>query len=134
MHKLPQTFVEELVRRPGCFLCYTPPQDAPAVGAAPVLERGFLTFGSFNALAKITDAVLALWARVLAAVPASRLVLKNKPFACSQTRALWMARLAAAGIEAWRVDLLPLAPSNAEHLSQYALVDVSLDPFPYAGG
>jgi protein O-GlcNAc transferase len=128
-----QTFVEELVRLPGCFLCYTPPRDAPPVAPLPAAGRGFVTFGSFNALAKVTDAVLALWAAVLARVPGSRLVLKNKPFACGQARALWTARLAALGIEAWRVDLLPLAASNAEHLAQYALVDVSLDPFPYAG-
>ncbi len=37
------------------------------------------------------------------------------------------------GIEAWRVDLLPLAASNAEHLAMYALMDISLDTFPYAG-
>jgi predicted O-linked N-acetylglucosamine transferase (SPINDLY family) len=128
-----QTFVEELVRLPGCFLCYTPPADAPLVAPLPALGRGFVTFGSFNALAKITDEVLALWARVLAAVPGSRLVLKNKPFACAQARALWMARLGALGVDAWRVDLLPLAHTNAEHLAQYALLDVSLDPFPYAG-
>jgi protein O-GlcNAc transferase len=125
--------VEELVRLPGCFLCYTPPPDAPPVAPLPAAGRGFVTFGSFNALAKITDEVLALWARVLAAVPRSRLVLKNKPFACPQARALWMARLAALGVEAWRVDLLPLAHSNADHLAQYGLLDVSLDPFPYAG-
>lgn len=129
----PQTFVERLVRLPGCFLCYTPPPDAPPVAPPPAAARGFITFGSFNALAKVTDAVLALWARVLVAVPGSRLVLKNKPFACAQTRALWAARLAAAGVDALRVDLLPLAASNAEHLGQYALLDVSLDPFPYAG-
>jgi hypothetical protein len=44
-----------------------------------------------------------------------------------------MARLASLGIESWRVDLLPLAHSNAEHLAQYSLMDISLDPFPYAG-
>ncbi|GBF98706.1 UDP-N-acetylglucosamine--peptide N-acetylglucosaminyltransferase-like [Raphidocelis subcapitata] len=128
-----QTFVEALVRLPGCFLCYTPPRDAPPVAPPPAAGRGFVTFGSFNALAKVTDEVLALWARVLAAVPGSRLVLKNQPFACPQARALWMGRLAALGVAAWRVDLLPLAPSNAEHLAQYALLDVALDPTPYAG-
>jgi predicted O-linked N-acetylglucosamine transferase (SPINDLY family) len=103
------------------------------VAPPPAAGRGFVTFGSFNALAKVTDDTLALWARVLASVPGSRLVLKNKPFACPQARALWMGRLAALGVDAWRVDLLPLAPSNAEHLAQYALLDVALDPTPYAG-
>lgn len=32
-----------------------------------------------------------------------------------------------------RVDLLPLAAATADHLSMYGLLDVSLDPWPYAG-
>lgn len=60
-----QTYVEELVRLPGCFLCYTPAADAPAVAPAPVLTNGYITFGSFNNLAKITPKVISLWANIL---------------------------------------------------------------------
>lgn len=53
-----QAFVEELVRLPGgCFLCYTPSLDAPEVSSLPALANGFVTFGSFNNLAKITPQV-----------------------------------------------------------------------------
>lgn len=52
-----QTYVERLWRLPGCFLCYTPPLDAPAVADLPALTNGYVTFGSFNALAKITPQV-----------------------------------------------------------------------------
>jgi predicted O-linked N-acetylglucosamine transferase (SPINDLY family) len=56
-----QTFVEELVRLPGCFLCYTPADfDQPPVSPLPALANGFVTFGSFNNLAKITPEVSAL--------------------------------------------------------------------------
>ena len=48
-----QTFSEALWRLPGCFLCYTPPQDTPAIAPLPALTCGFVTFGSFNALAKV---------------------------------------------------------------------------------
>lgn len=48
---------EELVRLPGCFLCYTPADDAPPVAPLPALTNGFVTFGSFNALAKQTPEV-----------------------------------------------------------------------------
>ena len=53
-----QTYVEELLRLPGCFLCYTPMRSPPAVAPAPCAASGFVTFGSFNALAKITDEVI----------------------------------------------------------------------------
>ncbi len=58
--------------------------DAPPVSPLPALANGFVTFGSFNNLAKITPAVMAVWARILHAVPTSRLLLKNKPFACAR--------------------------------------------------
>jgi predicted O-linked N-acetylglucosamine transferase (SPINDLY family) len=60
-----QTFAEELVRLPGSFLCYTPAPDPPAVAPLPAALNGFVTFGSFNNLAKITPTVLSLWARIL---------------------------------------------------------------------
>ena len=50
---------------PGSFLCYTPVPDPPPVGPLPAALNGFVTFGSFNNLAKITPTVLSLWARIL---------------------------------------------------------------------
>lgn len=44
-----------------------------------------------------------------------------------------MAQLTAAGVEAWRVDLLPLTAGTGDHLSVYGMMDISLDTFPYAG-
>ena len=45
--------VEELVRLPDCFLCYTPSPEAGPVCPTPALSNGFVTFGSFNNLAKV---------------------------------------------------------------------------------
>ena len=88
-----QAFAETLVRLPGCFLVYTPPVELPPVGPLPALANGFVTFGSFNALAKITPAVMRLWAGILARVPHARLLLKNKPFACAATRAVYLRKV-----------------------------------------
>lgn len=52
-----QTYTEALVRLPTCFLCYTPTPEAPPVMPPPALASGFVTFGSFNALAKQTPEV-----------------------------------------------------------------------------
>lgn len=87
-----QTYVEELIRLPGCFLCYTPAADAPPVADLPALEAGFVTFGSFNALAKITPSVIAVWAKLLHAMPTSRLLLKNKPSACAIARGHFLSQ------------------------------------------
>jgi predicted O-linked N-acetylglucosamine transferase (SPINDLY family) len=130
-----QQYSEQLVRlrSSSCFLCYTPPQDAPPVSATPALSRGFVTFGSFNNLAKVNDRVLGAWCAILKAVPTARMLLKCKPFASASVVAKTVQRFADAGVDASRVDCIPLLASTQEHLSAYAQVDVCLDTFPYAG-
>ncbi|XP_020243489.1 probable UDP-N-acetylglucosamine--peptide N-acetylglucosaminyltransferase SPINDLY [Asparagus officinalis] len=128
-----QKHVEELVRLPKCFLCYTPSPDAGPVCPTPALSNGFITFGSFNNLAKITPKVLKVWARILCAVPNSRLVVKCKPFCSDSVRQRFLSILEQLGLEPLRVDLLPLILLNHDHMQAYSLMDISLDTFPYAG-
>ncbi|KAK8473623.1 hypothetical protein PHAVU_001G192300 [Phaseolus vulgaris] len=128
-----QKHVEELVRLPECFLCYTPSPEAGPVSSTPALSNGFITFGSFNNLAKITPKVLQVWARILCAIPNSRLVVKCKPFCCDSVRQRFLSTLEQLGLEPLRVDLLPLILLNHDHMHAYSLMDISLDTFPYAG-
>jgi protein O-GlcNAc transferase len=128
-----QSFVEKLVRLPGCFLSYTPSAEAPPVAPAPCMTAGFVTFGCFNALAKVTPRVRKVWGRLLAAVPNSRLVVKAKPFLCPTIRARFLTQMLSEGVESWRIDLSPLTNGTTHHLSMYGMMDVALDTFPYAG-
>ncbi|KAL3654612.1 hypothetical protein CASFOL_001597 [Castilleja foliolosa] len=125
-----QKHVEELVRLPNSFLCYTPSPEAGPVSPAPVLSNGFVTFGSFNNLAKITPRVLQCWAKILCAV---RLILKCKPFGCDSVRQQFLSTIEKLGLESLRVDLVPLIIFNHDHMQSYSLMDISLDTFPYAG-
>ena len=124
---------ETLTRLPDCAWCFRPPDDAPPVSAPPILHTGHVTFGCFNALPKITDAMLTLWSRLLHAVPGSHLLLKNLGLGEPPAQARIRALLEKAGIAAARVALLGRAPSVAEHLATYARVDLALDTFPYHG-
>ncbi|VAI55052.1 unnamed protein product [Triticum turgidum subsp. durum] len=128
-----QKHVEELVRLPESFLCYTPSPEAGPVCPTPAISNGFVTFGSFNNLAKITPKVMQVWARILCAVPNSRLVVKCKPFCCDSIRQKFLSTLEELGLESLRVDLLPLIHLNHDHMQAYSLMDISLDTFPYAG-
>ena len=128
-----QEFTEKLIRLPRCFLCYTPSVNAPPVAPTPCVASGFITFGCFNTLAKVTPIVRALWARLLKAVPNSRLLIKAKPFACQVVQQRFLNSMAALGVESWRIDLFPLAPATGHHLTMYGRVDIALDTFPYAG-
>jgi predicted O-linked N-acetylglucosamine transferase (SPINDLY family) len=124
---------EKLVRLPDTFLCYRPPEDAPPIAAPPAAANGFVTFGSFNAVSKINAPLLDLWARVLAAVPGSRLLLKAKHLSAEINRRRVHGAMAARGINPGRVELLPPTAGVAEHLALYGRMDVALDSFPYHG-
>jgi protein O-GlcNAc transferase len=128
-----QKYSEQLTRLPGPFLCYTPPTDAPEVADTPALRKGFVTFGSFNNLAKVNDRVLACWCTILNQVPNSRMLIKCKPFASPTVSAKMLRRFAEHGIDSDRVELISLLPTTNEHLETYAQIDISVDTFPYAG-
>jgi len=126
---------ERLVRLPRCFLCYRPPSaaDAPEPGHPPSVARGCVRFGSFNAAPKVSDGLLALWARVLRAVPGSRLMLKNRALSSEKRRGEVLAVLRAHGVEPERVELVGWRATAGGHLASYAEVDVGLDAYPYCG-
>ncbi len=124
---------ERLLRLPGGFLCYGPPEQAPAVAAPPSAARGHVTFGSFNHIAKVGDAVIRLWSDVLKRVPASRLLLKHAGLGDEPARRLVLQQFAANGIGAERLDLRARTPNFAAHLADYGDMDIALDPFPYNG-
>jgi protein O-GlcNAc transferase len=119
---------EKLVRFAPTAWCFTPPEDAPSP-APPPSQSGALTFGSFNALSKLSDHTLRLWREVLAAVPHARLAIKSYGLETDR----WQQRLSQAGIALDRVSLLQPKPGIAEHLACYAQIDIALDPFPYHG-
>ena len=124
---------ETLVRLPRGFLCYGPPEDAPAVSGLPAHKNGHITFGSFNNLPKINLEVIALWSRLLDQVADSHLLLKSKQFADEQVRQRFLDLFSARGIGAERVRLLPKTTTTAAHLALYHQMDIALDPFPYNG-
>jgi len=128
-------FSEKVWRLPETRLCFTPPQQEQAalVADAPALARGHLTFGSFQRLPKLNDEVLALWGRVLAAIPTSRLWVHSHQTGHAAQAERLLTRLEQVGIGRERVTLR--GPSNyADYLKSYADVDIVLDSFPYTGG
>lgn len=126
-------FSETVIRLPDGFHCYGPPSYAPEVAPLPAGLNGAVTYGCFNNLAKVTPQVIALWAKVLEAVPGARLLLKTKALDDPDAQAWYRERTAAAGIAPERLMLAGGAP-HAELLAAYGEVDITLDPFPYSGG
>ena len=127
-----QRTTERIWRLPRCWVAYEPFADAPAVA---VRDSGApITFASFNALQKLGPPSIRLWARVLAALPESQLLIKSHGLDNPEERAIVTRRLADAGVAAERVTLLGRIPSRAEHLELFSKVDIALDTTPWAGG
>ncbi len=124
---------EGLVRLPGGFLCFGPPEPPPPVAPPPMRANGFVTFGSFNALSKVNPAVVVLWGRILASVPNARLLLKAPGLADAPSRRRLAAALHRAGAPPGSVHVHTGWIEHGEHLSLYGQIDIALDPFPYNG-
>jgi predicted O-linked N-acetylglucosamine transferase (SPINDLY family) len=127
---------EKLVRFSSCAWAYQPPTDAPEPqrktsiglgGHAPVV------FGSFNNFAKVSSATLKLWARVLAAVPHSILLLKGHGFEDPAIAAFVTKRLLPLVDDPARIRLAGRTSTVAAHLELYSEIDVALDCVPYNG-
>ncbi|KYR02718.1 glycosyltransferase [Tieghemostelium lacteum] len=133
-----QKYTETLWRLPNSFLTYSPPvgyhlNDIPP---APFLKNGYITFGTFNILAKYSDQCLHAWSKILQRMGNSkcRLLLKSKPFACEKTCKSFKKRLLETfKINPDQVDLIGLFPQQKDHLQYYSHLDISLDTFPYSG-
>ena len=134
---LPETeeifFTEKIWRLPDTRLCFTPPDINVAIRALPALDDGHITFGCFNSLNKMGKSVAAHWARILLAVPNSRLLLKARQLYQPLVRESVIAQFRAYGIDQTRL-ILEGPESRANYLAAYNRVDIALDPFPYTGG
>ncbi len=123
-------FSEKIIMLPQSHVCYNSSVKLETF-PLPCRMKGFVMFGSFNQFSKVTDSILRAWKKILDAVPNSRLLLKHKIFNTEDCRNFVGERLKNFGIDVARVDMRGY---TANHLADYADVDIALDTFPYTGG
>jgi predicted O-linked N-acetylglucosamine transferase (SPINDLY family) len=127
-------FTETVWYLPDGRFCFTPPSQATSLdpGPPPALRSGQVTFGCFQNMLKMNDAVLAAWGRIFQMLPGARLRVQNNAMAFETARAKLLQRLHRAGIGSDRVTLAGPMPRDA-YLAAHADVDIILDTFPYTG-
>ena len=124
---------EAIWRMPAGYLCYDPPADAPE--ATPRAGGDTLILAAFHNPAKINRDVIALWARVIAALAPRPVELRltyagyDDPDVAARLRG-WFT---AAGIDPAQVVLSGSLP-RAAYLAAFGACDIALDPQPYSGG
>ena len=130
---LQSQFVEKIQYLPDTRMCFTEPQPTVEVSALPALRNGFITFGSFQTMAKVSDEVLALWANVMQSVPNSKMRWQSKAFGTESYRQSVKQRFTLLGIDESRVELVAFA-SREDYFAAHAHIDILLDTFPFTGG
>ena len=118
---------EALIRLSPAQWCWNPPAGDADPGSLPMLAAGYPTLGSFNNGSKLTDATLALWSKLLGAIPMARLVIVGVPAGSAQARVR-----AASGDAGTRVRVAARLPAD-EFRRQARAIDIALDPRPFSG-
>jgi protein O-GlcNAc transferase len=128
-----ERFTEHLARLPMLFH-YPALSRAPAVADLPAAHAGHITFGSFNNPLKLSRTTIALWARVLRAMPGTRLVLKyHGRFADPSLQTRLRVGFGGRGVDPGRIEFLTADDDEATHLAAYARIDIALDTTPFSG-
>lgn len=121
-------YSETCLHLPETLWCYAPLDAELEVGTLPALGAGYVTFGCQNNYRKVHPGALALWARVLQAVPGARIYLYAEEYA----RAAVREAFAREGVESDRVEFGGRV-SRLDYLRRYQRIDIGLDTFPFSG-
>ena len=123
-------FTEKIVRLPASAP-FMPSREAPPISGLPALDRGHLTFGSFNRLGKLSHSVVSVWSQLLRALPNARMMLgAMREGERYESLIAWFER---EGVSRQRLDFFPRSDMKT-YLGQHHQVDICLDTFPYNGG
>lgn len=113
-----------------CF-CYVQDDELPISTYAPCTKNGYITFGSFNRITKMTDEMLMVWREILDRVPNSRLLIKSGELHSKKMQFFLVERLKKIGIDPRHVLL---EKGSEDYMKRYLDIDIALDTYPYTGG
>jgi predicted O-linked N-acetylglucosamine transferase (SPINDLY family) len=128
-----EVFFNEKLFRISCIACYQPPNYAPLCKSSPMLRNGYPTLVSLNNSAKITDAMLVIWSRILHARHDARLIIMVKERSADAAQASMQSRIEAAGMPLDRVSVLH-QQSLDNFMEMGHIADIALDTAPISGG
>lgn len=127
-------FAEKIWRLSRVFSCYIPPMEFPPVTTHPTCAtNGYVTFGSFNNLAKVSDVTVRLWSEILHQVPGSKLLIKSASLGGKTAQKQILQKFAGYGVGEHQLVLKVHTPTPYAHLKMYGEVDIALDTYPYNG-
>jgi len=122
-------FREGIWRLPRLRLAYKCDLSLPESHWAPSPD-GTIWLGSFNNLTKVREQALGLWAKVMNALPESKLYLKDSKALDPANQMRIRTELARHGISAERIMFVGTVPDWSSHMALYDQLDIALDSIP----
>jgi protein O-GlcNAc transferase len=122
-------FRERIWRLPRLRLAYKGDTTLPESRWTPSRD-GTIWLGSFNNLTKVRAEALGLWAKVMNAIPASKILLKDRLAEDPAVRERIRLELGRYGIEAERVEFAAQVADWRSHMVLYDRLDIALDAIP----
>lgn len=148
-------YSEQLVRLPTYFICPRPYATRESdngildieIKPPPILNNGYITFGSFNNMMKHSAQQMRSWGKVLLAIPNSRLLVRDKAFFWQDEKDRWLKRFIEHAVDQnapgynfktipklkQRILLRAGVPDYMGACEMYNEMDVMLDSWPYNG-
>lgn len=123
---------ERLLRLSRPQWCYVPDAGPVSAPSGPIRHRpegARLTMACMTRFMKISDAALALWARILQATPAACLRIIDVPIHARGAAIMRFFGDAGVGDQ---IEIFPTLQGE-RYWSMFSEIDVVLDPFPYTG-
>lgn len=126
-------YTEKLLFLPDSFITFGANHIAAANTDTPASKNGYVTFGSFNALAKLNKNTIETWINLLQIVENSKLIIKAKYADNHFTQHNIKKQFVSQGINPERIEMFGQIADYNQHLNFYNKIDVALDTFPYHG-
>lgn len=133
-----EVMVERIWNLPNCYLNYSLPADYSTDEllqidrVMPCDKNGYFTFGSFNNLSKMNEHVVALWSKILKAVPNSKLFLNYRQLNDDEQKEHFYRWFEKYAVQKEQL-ILDFTSPRYNTLNAYNRVDLALDTFPYNG-
>jgi len=126
-------YTEKLIRMPESFLCFGEFNNFSISSNMAVQRKGYITFGSFNNINKLSQETIYVWSQILNSVPLSKLIIKSSNVDKDYIKNNIYKEFKANGIDNDRIELYGFKAKKDDHLLLYDEIDIALDTFPYNG-
>ena len=126
-------FTEKIYRLKNIWTVLKQEIDIPLNKEIPFIRNKHITFGSFNNIRKINNAVIEVWSKILCNVKDSKLILFSSNFEEEDFKRYFIKLFVNHGVKNNQL-IFEGSCQRKDLLNKYNSIDIALDTFPYNGG